>query len=311
MEIYYGTCDTMISVSYICYKKLNKRGIIKIPVGDWPRSIYFSDPVPSVVKSIFIKQDEELVEYGDTKAIYIDTNINKVFYDAVPDYIESIYPDIDKKLEELQKSLTIKYGEFKDELPDQKMAMNYLTGNEKVLEIGGNIGRNSLIIASLLKERENTNFVTLESNAQFAEQLKENRDANNFKFSIEASALSKRKLIQQGWRTIVSDTLLDGYSPVNIISIDELHAKYSIQFDTLILDCEGAFYYILMDMPEILDGINLIIMQNDYDNYDHKLHIDKVLRKMNFRCVYSERGGEPANWCRCVDVFYQVWKRDT
>jgi hypothetical protein len=35
-------------------------------------------------------------------------------------------------------------------------------------------------------------------------------------------------------------------------------------FDTLVLDCEGAFYYILQDTPEILEGIKLLIMENDY-----------------------------------------------
>ena len=38
------------------------------------------------------------------------------------------------------------------------MAVRYLTGNEKVLEFGGNIGRNSLVIAHIL----NNNSVSLE-----------------------------------------------------------------------------------------------------------------------------------------------------
>jgi FkbM family methyltransferase len=163
------------------------------------------------------------------------------------------------------------------------MAVTYLTGNEKVLEIGGNIGRNSLIIGYILQQKNNNkNFVVLETDPMIAKQLTENRDLNDMKFNIENSALSKRKLIQKDWDTIESDVLLDGYTPVNIISWDELIKKYNINFDTLILDCEGAFYYILIDMPEVLNNINLIIMENDYHEIEQKNYVDSILKKMVF-----------------------------
>ena len=185
------------------------------------------------------------------------------------------------------------------------MAVRYLTGNEKVLEIGSNVGRNSLIISYILGEKNNNNFVTLECDIDIANQLKENRDLNNFDFCIENSALSKRKLIQRDWDTIVSDVLLDGYKTVNTITYEELSNKYNIKFDTLVLDCEGAFYYILMDMPEILKNVNLIIMENDYHNISNKQFIDNVLRENNFYVDYSEGGG----WGPCFPNFYEVWKK--
>ena len=184
------------------------------------------------------------------------------------------------------------------------MAVRFLTGNEKVLEIGGNIGRNSLIIASILQD--NNNFVTLESDVNIAKQLTENRDINNFKFYIENSALSNRKLIQHSWDTIPSDILLDGYNWVDTITLINLKNKYNIEFDTLILDCEGAFYYILMDMPEILNNINLIIMENDYNNISHKNYIDEILTKNNFIIRYTECGGWGGP---CYNNFFEVWKR--
>ena len=182
------------------------------------------------------------------------------------------------------------------------MAVRFLTGKESVLEIGANIGRNSLIIASIL---ENNNFVTLESDPSIAIQLQENRDLNNLHFHIEPSALSKRKLIQKEWNTIESDTLLDGYKNVNTITLEQIHSKYNIVFDTLVLDCEGAFYYILMDMPEILNNVNLIIMENDYHDISHKQYIDEELFKNNFYKVYVEAGG----FLPCYYNFFEVWKR--
>ena len=138
-----------------------------------------------------------------------------------------------------------------------------------------------------------------------ARQLIENRDLNQLTFHVECAALSKRKLIQRAWDTLPSDSLLDGYNWVNIISLAELSDKYKIEFDTLVLDCEGAFYYILMDMPEILNNINLIIMENDYYNISHKEYIDSILKEHNFYVDYTESGG----WGPCTTHFFEVWKR--
>lgn len=117
---------------------------------------------------------------------------------------------MNSKIEMLHNEIKIKYGSMKDELPEQQMVVRYLTG-KKVLEIGGNIGRNSLIIGKILKSKNNSNMVTLESDEIIAKQLLENRNINELNFFIEDSALSKKKLIQRGWNTIVSDKLLNRY----------------------------------------------------------------------------------------------------
>ena len=185
------------------------------------------------------------------------------------------------------------------------MAVRYLTGNEKVLEIGGNIGRNSLIIASILNSNNNDMFVSLECDTDISIQLEHNKNKNNLKFFVENSALSKKKIIQIGWSTVVSDVLLDGFKNVNIINLEELKEKYNIIFDTLVLDCEGAFYYILLDMPEILNNIKLIIMENDYWDQSHKMYVDNVLREKGFILDYAESGG----WGPCFNNFFEVWKK--
>ena len=182
------------------------------------------------------------------------------------------------------------------------MVVRHLTGSEKVLEIGSNIGRNSLIIASII---DNNNFLTLESDTTIFNQLNENKNINNFTFYTENSALSTLKLIQKDWETMVSDNLLPDYKWVNTITLKNLYTKYNIQFDTLVLDCEGAFYYILMDFPEILNNIKLIIMENDYHDISHKNYINNVLKNNNFYIDYVEGGG----WGPCYNNFYEVWKK--
>jgi FkbM family methyltransferase len=190
-----------------------------------------------------------------------------------------------------------------DELPEQIFITKYLTGNEKVLEIGGNVGRSSLVISSIL--REPRNLVTLECDLYTSEQLREHRDINNLTFHIEASALSKRKIIQKDWDTLCSDVLLDGYHSVSTITMDELNTKYMIDFDTLVLDCEGAFCNILRDMPEVLDNIKLIIMENDYKTRADYDYVHKTLVKHGFYVDFIDHGGGGS----CYMNFYEVWKR--
>jgi FkbM family methyltransferase len=215
---------------------------------------------------------------------------------------------VDSLLQTLQSNIKLLGGVFEDELPEQKMAIKYLTGNEKVLEIGSNIGRNSMIISKLLTD--SANLVTLETSPHSAAVLIENKKINNLNFHIENAALSLRKLVQYDWATYPSETVPDGFTPVNIISYAELRAKYNMNFDTLAVDCEGAFYYILLDMPEILEHVKLIIMENDYRDAQHKKYVDEVLHAHNFNIVYSEAlVGHEGQFPHIRNEFYQVWKR--
>ena len=300
--IYYGSPEKKINVTNFCYITLQKNNKIIIPFNDSCRAALFSDPLHGVLKQVFIVHEGGVTDVYDYKStIIIDTAMNTVTT-TIPKYNGNNEINHQKTLE-LQHKLQIKHGSFEDEYPEQKMSVRYLTGDEKVLEIGANIGRNTMIIASLLKDQRN--LVTLESDPNIARQLSDNRDVNGLQFQIEQSALSKRRLLQQGWNTIASDVDVHGYKPVNTITWEELNRKYQIDFDTLVLDCEGAFYYILMDMPEILQNIKLIIMENDYLDVSHKQYVDEVLIKNNFAVDYNEAGG----WGPCYDMFFQVWKR--
>jgi FkbM family methyltransferase len=216
---------------------------------------------------------------------------------------------IDSMLQTIHSRLRILRGSFRDELPEQRMTVRYLSGNEKVLELGSNIGRNSMVIASILND--SSNLVTLESDPKSIYILQKNKQINNMNFHIENAALSTRKLVQRGWETFPSETVPPRHRAVNIISFRELQAKYNMNFDTLVADCEGALYYILLDMPEILEHVKLLIMENDYSNELHKKYVDEVLRAHNFNVVYAEpllshEGAFP----HTRNEFFQVWKRN-
>jgi hypothetical protein len=280
-------------------EQLCNNNIITIPSGEDNRCAYFTDPLVGILKSIFIIICDTVVEYDASKEVVIDITSNK----SQPINIYNPSPE----LQSIYNKLQIKGGKIggKDgiQIPQHNMLVKYLTGHENVLEIGGNIGRNTLIIAHILQQKNNNNLVVLESCKPHIIFLHINKILNNFHFHIEESAFSKRRLIQNNDTSdiIVSNEVIDGYNFVNIISFTTLKEKYNIMFDTLVLDCVGMFYYILQDIPKLLNKINLIIMTNDYNDVTHKEFINNFLKQKNFYLCYTENGSKPN--------FYEVWKK--
>jgi FkbM family methyltransferase len=297
-QIFYGTREKRVNVT----DKITEVDFVKIiPAGDVNRSIIFGiDPTPGILKSVYIVNGSIETEYPDYSSIYI---IKSVIYrqDKLPENISTL--TIFDRLEKIQKSLVLLHGDFNDEYPEQIMSLLYLKGHEKVLEIGGNIGRNSLIISRLLND--SSNLLTIESDKSICEKLYENKKLNKLNFNIENCAISKRPLIQKDWNTIISDTVPDGWTSVKTLTYQQIVEKWNIYFDCLVIDCEGAFYYILMDFPEIIKGVNLVIMENDYHDITHKEYIERVFKSNGFYLDYSRSGG----WGPCSSSFYEVWKK--
>jgi len=208
------------------------------------------------------------------------------------------------KLLILHKCLIIEGGDIREEFPEQVMATMFINPKARVLEIGGNIGRNSCVIASILGNE--SNLVTLESNKIIANTLKRNRDMNRMNFNIEVSALSKRRLIQRDWTTKpleIGENIPEGYFEVDTIAFEELQKKYDIIFDTFVLDCEGAFVEILKDMPECLNSVNTIILENDAE-LEGKEFTNSFLFKKGYQRVYSKK--HPYPWVD-EDNFFEVF----
>ena len=85
-------------------------------------------------------------------------------------------------IESIHKKLTLKYGNMKEELPEQIMINKHIKRNSKILELGPNIGRSSLIANNKLINKEN--HLCVEGIKETCNKLKINRDINNMKFKI-------------------------------------------------------------------------------------------------------------------------------
>ena len=311
---YYGIDNNHTDITSLVGQKciLETQQHALIPAGGQNLTALFGDPFPGQTKYIYIYDlvKKTVTKCNETRDIHIYIMNNMIQVVPSKNVIHSIFYNTYMNLLKMQNEINLLFGEWDEELPETLMASHWLKGHEKVLEIGGNIGRNSLIIGKILQDSRN--LVTMECGQNFANQLEINRDTNNLHFHIEKSALSKRKLIQKQWTVFESndEKIPEGYERVKTITLPELRAKYPIEFDTLVLDCEGAFYTIVLDYPEILDNIKLVIVENDYTKLHEKQYVDKMLIERGLKCVYSDSGG----WLHdhpCVNNFYEVWSTPT
>lgn len=308
--ILYGISNNYLDVTpqaiLVCIKA---NGILELPAEDQERAQIFGDPIPMTLKHLKITVKGETSIYSAGEIVRIDTTDLDLSGIIPPDRNDTWWPQLAaatsgvEKLKLIHQNLRFVGGSIRDEYPEQLMAVNFITPEMKVLEIGSNIGRNTLTIASLLADQ--SNLVTLECDPVSCQVLETNRKLNQYEFRIENAALSYRKLVQQGWNTIPCDEVPPGYKPVTTITFQELEAKHQIQFDTVVADCEGALYWILLDYPEMFQRINCLIVENDYTDINHKRAVDAIVRAAGLKRIYSE----PGPWGPSADCFYEVWHR--
>lgn len=312
-QFLYGVENRYVDITQKVMKLCLIDGKVYIPETDDGRANLFGDPIYGTLKHIKIinnsTNDIILCNNRDKKIIddiifigYNSGNLKdkrKVWWDVTGKHIED--PEI--RLYQLHQFIHIDFGSFKEEYPEQLLAMKYIKETDTVLEIGANIGRNTCIIASILSDDKR--LVTLECSETSARALEHNRNINGFHFNIVNAALSKQPLIQKGWDCFVSKTVPPGYTKVNTITWEELKQLHPLQFNVIVADCEGSMLQILKDEPDMLDNIETIIIENDYHVIEHKREMDEIITSKGFKSIYTESGG----WGPCYPFFYQVFGR--
>jgi FkbM family methyltransferase len=300
ITIGYGIENRYLDVTLLALKQCIKDNILQIPSSEVNRAMLFSDPVPGTLKHIcvIIDNDRTIYKHGDEMSIPFDVPLNL-------DLGQTMGPvEARNKLAQIHASLVLKEGNLYDEYPEQLMSVMFIKPNDKVLEIGSNIGRNTLTISSLLTDQNN--LVTLECDPKSYNILLENRALNKYNFRAVNKALSYRPLVLNKWDSKPFTGIVpENHIKVDTITFDDLEESNNIKFDTLVADCEGALYYIFLDNPDILNHINTIIVENDYHDLSHKEKVDNIICCKGFQRVYFQPGG----WGPCASRFFEVWKK--
>lgn len=203
------------------------------------------------------------------------------------------------------------------EIVEQTMSVMYLEGHENVLEIGGCIGRNSIVIGSRLA-RGGGNLVTLEANPKLAAQLKTNIAKTGLNIQVVGRALSAQRIVVRDWvsRPLPRDAPVPpGWTEVPTITYAQLLSVTGVRtFDTLVLDCEGAFYQIVRDYPQILRHVSKVLIENDFLDPARAAYVHKLFRVHGMKPLWShplDPGNRGAPRYSLRDVFWQYWAKDS
>lgn len=314
MKVFYGVQYAYVDVSEKVAQHCVKDNKMILPKTDPERAAIFQDHLGGILKHIKITapgRPDKIIASGETCEIQLNEENEldlQPWIRDVNDNLRSWYhtdgkliSDPTERLEEIHKRLIFQHGNPRHEYPEQELAMQFIGPDSVVLEIGANIGRNTCLIATLLSD--DRNLVTLETMSDSVKKLQDNRDLNGFRFHIEPSALSKQPLIQSMWWSEVSDVVRPGYVKVNTITWTQLLEKYPLPFDTLVADCEGALYHILLDEPDMLKHFRTIIVENDYTQPHQYPTVMDIFKKYGFEVACTRSGGGGF----CQHCFYQVF----
>lgn len=302
VTVFYGRDESFTDVTDL----FKKSGSSVIPKTDHARASLFGiDPLPGVLKVVRLQwPDGRTEEYGDHLEVGLDGTVSGDEGGSA-----------EAELQAIHRTLRLKHGSLTEEYPEQLMSVRFIgprrASTRGVLEIGGNVGRNSCTIASVLGKENAGKLVVVEPCLTFVEQLKRNRDINGLSFNVEPVAISCVPLMHRSWdtRPIGPSGVPDaGWTRVDTVCWADLQAKWvekGVVFDTLVVDCEGALYYILKEEPTMLEGIELVLIENDFVNPEHKAAVDAEFERHGLACVYRQAGG----WGPCQDRFYEAWAR--
>tara|TARA_B100001093_G_scaffold3139_1_gene3221 strand:- start:8251 stop:8943 length:693 start_codon:yes stop_codon:yes gene_type:complete len=201
---------------------------------------------------------------------------------------------------------------YNGEYPEQVIAYKFLKPEMKVLELGANIGRNTQIIANIVKEGK---LLAVEMNIE-NEQYLNKIAALHKNTTIFIGAISNEPLYFNGksWRT---DPGNKGRVKINTKSISEAKKEF-FEWDVIVADCEGCIVK-LCNNAEFTNNVKMIIVENDFNCCEDRKNFENKMSEFKFQEIYTiDKGNSvipgipPQSW-RDGDVtqkaFISVWKK--
>jgi len=279
-----------------------------IPPGDGERlGVVGTDPDPGVKKVIAVHQCLEdgrqvLTTIGADQCARISPGGHLTLEENHPEKAVERLSNLHKNMVELPERPA-------DEYMEQVMSCMHVRGTERILEIGGNVGRNTAVLGQIMKEAgAGGSVIALETLGDEAGRLEKLVKANGFPVKVVNAALSRTELVQHGWRTAPKGQAgTEGWRDVQCVTLEELTREGT--FDTLVVDCEGALEGILAEWPELLETVNVVQIENDFDTKDSAANVMRALRKAGFFLWFSA----PLQHCWCSfplqHQFYQIFRK--
>lgn len=167
---------------------------------------------------------------------------------------------------------------------EQILLFQYISPNDSVLQLGGNIGTSCILVDKILINKKNN--VCVEPNKNIISILKQNKKENKAKFEIVNGIISKtssnKVLMDTKQLNKYGNYILKTKGKSNIKSYDfnKLNKKYN--FNVLFADCEGCLEDFFDDYPDSLKNIKKVIFEKDREDICNYQKIEKKLNEEGF-----------------------------
>jgi hypothetical protein len=170
-------------------------------------------------------------------------------------------------LKEYNKEIFSKFPKLppSEEIPERLAVVRHLNPQSKVLEIGANKGGVSATIASVLDDSKN--LVSVEPIQSTCEGLKDVGLKIGKPFRIFCGVLrgeSAEYITCDGEKNSFATCVTSSKETTETINLTfkEIEELFSIQFDTVVIDCEGCYTHFLQD---IVQNENIKQIQIEWD----------------------------------------------
>lgn len=246
-------------------------------------NIYFGNKEYDDIKPGIYEKTKILIHTGNKKIK--DLNGKDIINTKFENYYEIVYNDSTKKhypelwfqrqIYKKQKFLDINGKEYDPdtvEKDEQEMVKKWINNEDIVLEIGCSYGTVSCTLARLCKK-----LVSLDPDKDAINVCKENMKRQNVNFECLWGTLSRKSLY------FVKENKTDygytnSFSSSNIphFSIKDIENKYSLKFNTLVIDCEGCMEQIFRDFDT--SQFKKVIYERDNEERCDYMFIDYILK---------------------------------
>ena len=162
----------------------------------------------------------------------------------------------------------------KIEKREQDLARKYVLEDDVVLELGARFGSVSCVANQNLNNKKNQ--VVVEPDERVWDALEKNKERNNCDFHIVKGFISKKKYDLTNLTNCYgygSTAIENKNSNISSYSLEEISAKYNLNFNVLIADCEGFLEIFFDENPDLYDKLRACIFEADYVN---KCNYDKI-----------------------------------
>jgi len=166
---------------------------------------------------------------------------------------------------------------------EQRFASKYIKPHHKVLELGARYGSVSIITNKIVEDK--SSHYVVEPDKIVWEALENNMKNNDCNFNIIKGIIGsgKHKLVGEGYAKRTIEDPSYGNSQIEVFKLPE------VEFNALIVDCEGYLETFYNENKELFSKLELMIIECDEPkncNYDF---LFEEFAKLKFKIVEQKR----------------------